>query len=87
MAMHMHIIRGRASVSREALTFDSVRKDLPGGVLECPVCRVLESENCILLHCPRAGAVWDKALEEAGDVAVGTGAAPRSAGVPGLTTF
>lgn len=45
---------------------ESVRKDLPSDVPDCPHCGVLESGNHVVLHCPRTQGVWDEAIKVAG---------------------
>ena len=45
---------------------ESVRKDLPSDVPDCPHCGVLESGNHVVLHCPRTQRVWDEAIKVAG---------------------
>ena len=60
-------------VARRVPKFVSVRKDLPGDVLDCPLCGILGSGNPVLLHCPRAAGVWGQALAEVGGDGQGSG--------------
>ena len=68
-------------VSRRTHKFDSVKADLPADVLHCPTCGVLESGNHVLLHCPRTEAVWDHAIQLAGEAVRTTPAERRWTGM------
>ena len=59
-------------VARRTHRFESVRKDLPGDVLDCPHCGVMESGNHVVLHCPQTQGVWDEAIKVAGEDVQGT---------------
>ena len=68
-------------VSRRTHKFDSVKGDLPTGVLNCPTCGVLETGNHVLLHCPRTELVWDHAIKLAADAVRTTPAERRWTGM------
>ena len=68
-------------VSRRTHKFDSVKGDLPAGVLDCPACGVLETGNHALLHCPRTELVWDHAIALASAAVVTTPAERRWMGM------
>ena len=68
-------------VSRRTHKFDSVKGDLPAGVLNCPTCGVLETGNHVLLHCPRTELVWDHAIKLAADAVRTTPAERRWTGM------
>ena len=68
------LIDGAAQmVARRTHRFESVRKDLPSDVLDCPHCGVMESGNHAALHghCFRTQGVWDEAINVAGEDAEG----------------
>ena len=48
--------RSAQMVSRRTHKIDSVKGDLPAGVLDCPTCGVLETGNHVLLRCPRTNS-------------------------------
>ena len=71
-------------VSRRTHKFDSVKRDLPANMLDCPTCGVMETGNHVLLHCPRTvqtEGVLDHAIEGSGAAVVGTPAAHQWGGM------
>ena len=68
-------------VARRTHRFESVRQDLPGTVLDCPHCEVMESGNHVVLHCPRTQGVWDEAIKVAGEDVEGTPVAGKWGGM------